>query len=200
MGAVTQRLYTAHDTVQRLNDELREQAIRDPLTGLFNRRYVDETMDLEIARAQRSGLPIGVLLIDLDHFKQINDTHGHDTGDAVLQAVAALLQDAVRSGDVVARYGGEEFLMVLPGIPRAPLVARAKAISQGVRSLAISCPGHVVTQRSCSIGVAVYPDHGLTAAAVIKVADTALYQAKEQGRDRVVVAEGEQAVMMPDPR
>lgn len=173
------------DTANRL---LHEQAIRDPLTNLFNRRYIDETLEIEIQRAQRSGLPIGVVVIDLDHFKQVNDTYGHAGGDVLLQAVAVVLQHHVRSGDLVSRYGGEEFLMVLPGIPLSPLYERATAIRAAVRHMRVSHAGQDLGPRTCSIGVAVYPDHGLDGRRVIQAADAALYQAKAAGRDQVVVA------------
>ena len=204
---LVQRLQTANQTLEikvqqrtaaldAANQTLRELALRDPLTNLFNRRYVDEMLEMEIRRSQRSGLPIGVLLIDLDYFKQVNDTYGHDAGDAVLQAVAALLEDQVRSGDIVSRYGGEEFLMILPGIPYPPLAQRAERICAAVRSMQVQHAGQDLGQRSCSIGVAVYPAHGLTSDAIIKTADAALYQAKGQGRDQVVVATG--SVELPE--
>ncbi|NJO82019.1 MAG: GGDEF domain-containing protein [Blastochloris sp.] len=198
---LVQRLRVANQTLETkvqartaaldaANVTLRELALRDPLTNLFNRRYVDEMLDMEIRRAQRSGLPVGLMLIDLDHFKQVNDTFGHDAGDALLQAVAALLVDHVRGGDIVARYGGEEFLMVLPGIPWPALVRRAARIGAAVRAMQVVQAGQDLGTRSCSIGVAVYPVHGLTTTAIITAADQALYQAKAQGRDQVVVATG----------
>ncbi|NOK64020.1 MAG: hypothetical protein GFH25_541220n50 [Chloroflexi bacterium AL-N10] len=207
----SQQLYYAHDYVQQINQRLqqrttelqqaltqldvanatlRDLALRDPLTGLFNRRYVDETLEIEIHRAQRSGLPIGIMLIDLDHFKHVNDTYGHDMGDALLQAVATLLQDYVRSGDIVARYGGEEFLMVLPGIPRPPLQKRGEMLCAAVRALCVIHNGQALGRCSCSIGIAIYPSHGSDAFGLIKAADQSLYQAKAAGRDCVVVADG----------
>ena len=189
LDAANASLKYTNDQLDAANASLRDLALRDPLTGLLNRRYVDETLDMDIRRSQRSGLPIGVLLIDLDYFKQVNDTYGHDAGDAVLQAVAALLEDQVRSGDIVSRYGGEEFLMILPGIPYPPLAQRAERICAAVRSMQVQHAGQDLGQRSCSIGVAVYPDHGLTGERVIKVADEALYQAKAAGRNQIVVAE-----------
>ncbi|MEM8534770.1 MAG: GGDEF domain-containing protein [Chloroflexota bacterium] len=170
------------------NESLRDLALRDQLTGLFNRRYADETLEIEIYRAQRSGLPIGVMLIDLDHFKQVNDTYGHDAGDTLLRAVAALLEEHVRSGDIVARHGGEEFFMMLPGIPLPPLEQRGEMICEAIRGLQVTHNGQDLGMRSCSIGIAAYPTHGRDSTGLVKAADQALYQAKAAGRDRVVVA------------
>ncbi|MEM8533410.1 MAG: GGDEF domain-containing protein [Chloroflexota bacterium] len=188
LDAANATLYHTNQQLDAANNSLRDLALRDPLTGLFNRRYVDETLDLEIYRAQRSGLPIGVLLIDLDYFKQVNDTYGHDAGDTLLQVVADVLQDQVRSGDIVARYGGEEFLMVLPGIPYPPLAERADRIRVAIQRLQVVHAGQDLGQRSCSIGVALYPDHGPESTTIIKAADDALYAAKAAGRNQVVVA------------
>lgn len=146
-------------------------------------------LEIEIYRAQRSGLPIGIMLIDLDHFKQVNDTYGHDAGDALLQAVAALLGDHVRSGDIVARHGGEEFFMMLPGIPLPPLEQRGEMLRKAIHALQVTHNGQDLGSRSCSIGIAVYPTHGSDSTGLIKAADQALYQAKESGRNCVVIAD-----------
>ncbi|NOK80959.1 MAG: hypothetical protein GFH27_549287n40 [Chloroflexi bacterium AL-W] len=185
------QLDTMNSQLDSANETLRDMALRDPLTQLFNRRYVDEALELEIYRAQRNGISIGIMVIDLDHFKHVNDTYGHDMGDVLLQAIATLLEEHVRSGDVVARLGGEEFLMVLPGIPLPPLRQRAEAICAAVRALQIEHNGQKIANRSCSIGIASYPDHGDVGTTLIRAADQALYQAKAAGRDQVMVAKDE---------
>lgn len=165
----------------QLRDELADLSVRDPLTGLFNRRYLEETLQRELARARRSGGPLCVLIADIDHFKNINDTLGHPEGDAALRAVARILTAGVRTDDVVCRFGGEEFVVVLPGMEPDLAVARAEALREEVRARA----PHAVTM---SIGVSAFPDHGRTAQQILTLADHALYEAKDRGRDRVVLA------------
>jgi diguanylate cyclase (GGDEF)-like protein len=177
-------------TIEELRAELQEQAIRDSLTGLFNRRYLDEMLARELARAEREGYPVSVALLDADHFKHLNDTYGHATGDRMLAAVGELLGDGVRGGDVACRYGGEEFLVILPNAGQEDAVARAEDWRTGCAALRVTTDDG--TDRTVgvtvSIGVATAPKDGADSAAVLAAADRALYAAKGGGRDRVVAA------------
>jgi diguanylate cyclase len=170
---------------QKLQTQLKEQANRDPLTGLYNRRYLDSTMVRELAHAKREGQALCLMLIDIDHFKKINDTCGHQLGDEVIKSLAHLLQDTARADDVVCRFGGEEFLLLLPNMPQAIAVARAEQWRKTFSDTVIDAAGHRI-QATLSIGMAEYPLHGLTQADLIGNADRALYRAKSEGRDRVV--------------
>lgn len=172
----------------RLRDALRQQSVRDPLTGLFNRRYLDEALAIEVPRATRAREPFSVIMLDLDHFKRFNDTHGHDAGDAVLQAIGGFLKRDVRGGDIACRYGGEEFCLVLPGTSLEVAQERGRQLCQGVRSLPLDFRGQALGTLTLSMGIATFPDHGETAETVLHVADAALYKAKAEGRDRFVVA------------
>jgi diguanylate cyclase (GGDEF)-like protein len=172
----------------KLRDSLRQQSIRDSLTGLFNRRYLEEALSLEIQRAKRNNSPFSVIMIDLDHFKRFNDTHGHEAGDVVLQTLGGFLQRHVRGGDIVCRYGGEEFTLVLPGSTLALAQQRAEELSEGVRSLHVDFNGSSLGPLSLSAGVATFPNHGEGAEMILQAADVALYRAKSEGRDRVIVA------------
>lgn len=169
-----------------LQARLSEQANRDPLTGLYNRRYLDSTLDRELARCQREGQPLSLMLIDLDHFKQTNDTYGHQAGDEVLRQLADMLGAQARMGDVACRYGGEEFLLLLPTMSQAAALEKAERwrteFSQNVIVF-----GEFRLQATLSIGVASYPAHGTTAQGLIRSADQALYLAKSGGRNCVVV-------------
>ncbi|MCL7942663.1 diguanylate cyclase [Marinobacter sp. ATCH36] len=171
-----------------LEDELSELAIRDPLTGLFNRREMTRLLDEEIARAERYGRALSLLWIDFDHFKNINDDHGHAAGDSVLKATSALLADSVRSVDVIGRFGGEEFVILLPEMDRL----EASETAERLRRLISETPqplGNGNTVRlTISIGISVFPDNGTDSRALCAAADTAMYQAKSSGRNRVVLA------------
>jgi diguanylate cyclase (GGDEF)-like protein len=172
----------------KLRDSLRQQSIRDPLTGLFNRRYLEESLLLEIQRAKRSNSPFSILMIDLDHFKRFNDTHGHEAGDIVLQTLGRFLQRHIRGGDIACRYGGEEFTLVLPGTTLELAQQRAEELCAGIRSLHVEFNGSSLGPLSFSVGIATFPNHGDGVELVLQAADMALYQAKNEGRDRVVVA------------
>lgn len=173
--------------IEALQENLRDQAVRDPLTGLFNRRYLMETLASEVTRSRRHDRPLTVALIDVDHFKRINDRHGHDVGDQVLTMVGAGLAGLVREGDVVCRYGGEEFVILLPdtnievGVERAERWRQALADHQ-------AAPPTIWDPVTMSIGVASLGWHGDTGEAMIAAADRAMYQAKRNGRDQVVSA------------
>ena len=171
----------------RLRETLRSQAIRDSLTGLFNRRYLEETMEREINRVKRQGASLGVIMMDLDHFKQYNDTFGHSAGDALLSALGSLLKSHIRGEDIACRYGGEEFLLILPGASMEIALERAESLRLAVKEMHLHYSGLKPT--TLSLGVAVYPDHGDNGLQLIQSADAALYRAKNAGRDRVVAAE-----------
>jgi len=166
-----------------LREILRVQSIRDRQTGLFNRRYMEECLVREIHRAQRREKPLGVIMLDVDHFKSFNDAYGHEKGDIVLRELGATIQQRVRQEDVACRYGGEEFVILMPDAPLSIAQERAEELREHVKRR-LKVEQHPVT---ISLGVAVYPDHGLTQEALLNAADSALYRAKEQGRDRVVV-------------
>lgn len=178
----------------RLREALRVMSLRDPLTGLFNRRYLEEALVLEFGRASRTHDGVGVIVGDLDHFKRLNDTHGHDGGDAALRAVAQVLVGNVRKGDIACRFGGEEFVLVLPGATLEQTRERADELRRSLAQLEVPFHGKLISPITMSIGVAVYPRHGSSPDAVLRQADKAMYQAKQGGRDRVVVAGGVQGV------
>ncbi|MGB9893105.1 MAG: diguanylate cyclase, partial [Candidatus Saccharicenans sp.] len=172
----------------KLRDSLREQSIRDPLTGLYNRRYLEETLERELLRARRAGQTVAVIMLDIDHFKKINDFYGHDAGDFVLQVLAQTLQKAVRAEDIVCRFGGEEFTVILPTLSLEKAIARAELICESVRHLELNFAGTILQKITLSAGVAAYPDHGEKWTEIIQAADLALLEAKKEGRDRVKVA------------
>ena len=172
----------------RLREVMRQQSSRDPLTDLYNRRYMEESLYRELRRSARETGGIGILMIDLDHFKALNDTYGHATGDVALRTIADFLKGAIRAEDIACRYGGEEFVVILPKASLADAVQRAEALRVGLRSMGDPPAAHFSTI-TISIGVAAFPDHGSTGDELLGAADRALYRAKEQGRDRVAVAE-----------
>lgn len=167
-----------------LRDRLRRMSIRDPLTNLYNRRYMEETLDRELERARRTGDEVGVVQLDIDRFKSFNDTHGHEAGDVVLQAIAEVLQTSVRNDDVACRYGGEELTLILPGVSLDAAEERAQSLLDRFRELVIPYRGSVLPAPTASMGVAVFPLHGTTPDALLRLADNALYLAKGAGRDR----------------
>lgn len=172
----------------QLRERLRQQSFRDPLTGLFNRRYLDETLQREIKRANRYHHPIGIIMLDIDHFKKLNDTYGHDGGDTVLRNIGTLLHSQVRGEDIACRYGGEEFTLILPSATLHQTTQRAELFREQIAQLDIMHNGTLLRKITASLGVACFPDHGTTDDTVMKAADTALYEAKHAGRNRVVVA------------
>ena len=176
------------EKVRQRTDELLQQAIRDPLTSLFNRRYLDETLPREIHRALREEESLAVVMIDLDHFKRFNDQWGHEAGDIVLLGVAEALLDGLRASDIACRYGGEELLVVMPGADADEAVRRITAIAAQARSVGARVMGREIEAITFSAGVATVPEHGDSAEVLVRAADRALYMAKETGRDRIVVA------------
>jgi diguanylate cyclase (GGDEF)-like protein/PAS domain S-box-containing protein len=172
----------------RLRDELRQQAIRDPLTKLFNRRYMEETLVRELSRAERNSHPVSVIMIDIDHFKDFNDIYGHEAGDLVLQTLAKFLGTRVRGSDVACRFGGEEFILILPSANLDLARKRAEQIRESIQSIQVKYGGQTLGPITLSLGVAVFPEHGVTSEAILQLADAALYRAKQNGRNRVVIS------------
>lgn len=173
----------------RLRETMRQQSITDPLTGLYNRRYLDETLRRELTRAARRQLPVAVIMLDVDHFKPFNDNYGHEAGDAVLRSLAALLQKHARAGDILCRYGGEEFAMIMPEMTAAIAAERAARLCEAARLLSVQYGGQPLGRITISAGIAVFPEHAAEAPELLRAADAALYAAKQAGRDRVVLAE-----------
>ncbi|MGY1700321.1 diguanylate cyclase [Geodermatophilus sp. SYSU D00766] len=185
--ALNARLAEQVEVIERLRAELAEEAVRDPLTGLHNRRHLDRALGADLASRPRTGR-LSVLLVDVDHFKSVNDRLGHAAGDRVLTAVARTLAGAVREGDTAARLGGEEFVLVLPGAGREQALERAEQVRRAIAGQRQALDGEDVGV-TVSIGVAVCPADGASAAALLEAADRALYTAKATGRDRVVTAD-----------
>lgn len=170
------------------NERLQHESIHDPLTGLYNRRYLEDTLQREVRRAVRAEHGLSVIMVDLDHFKKFNDTFGHDAGDEVLRETAALLAKSVRAEDIVCRYGGEEFIIILPMADFRIALSRAERIRDKVRELNVCHHGLPLGAISISGGVAALPQHGVQPRELIEAADAALYQAKREGRDRIIGA------------
>jgi len=183
---ITERKQLEHQ-LHQANRLLQEQAIRDALTGLHNRRYLDEALPRELQRAERQKQSVGIIMLDIDYFKPFNDTYGHDAGDTLLRAMGAILQEHTRGADIVCRYGGEEFTLVLPGASLAATQQRAEELRTEVQALMVEHGGQALAQVTISLGIAVFPEHGMTADSLIRAADQALYQAKRSGRNRVEV-------------
>lgn len=167
-----------------LQSQLREQAVRDSLTGLFNRRYLEETLDRELARAARESYPVSIIMIDIDHFKRINDTYGHEAGDVMLKALGDMLMNHSRRGDFACRFGGEEFLIVMPNMTPVIVQERATTLRQALKALAVQYGNHILTA-TYSMGIASYPANGDTRDSFLRAADQAMYAAKNAGRDDI---------------
>lgn len=177
--------------IEKLNRQLREQAIRDPLTGLYNRRYLEDTVARDMARLVSAGRPVALAVIDVDHFKEVNDTHGHITGDLLLRRLASVLLAQVRASDFVCRLGGDELIVVLPGAGEAVAVGRAERWRAAAARARIQATGQVEVRLTLSVGIACFRDPGEGFEAALRRADAALYRAKADGRDRVVSADVE---------
>jgi len=182
------RLQTQLIEIGMLQSQLREQAIRDALTNVFNRRYLEETLERELSRAERENYPLSVIMMDLDFFKDVNDTYGHEAGDVVLKTLAETVMRQSRHGDFVCRYGGEEFALVMPNIPVETAKQRADNLHHVVEALQIPYGVFNLTT-TISMGVAMYPEHGKTKEDLLRAADRAMYIAKHTGRNRVVIYE-----------
>ena len=178
----------------KLRQSLRDLSVRDPLTGLFNRRYLSESLGRELSRSKRRGLSLAVLAFDLDHFKDFNDSFGHPAGDAVLVAFARILQSYSRSEDIACRQGGEEFVLIAPEMEIGVALRRASELMLVLAAMDVMHEGQLLPKLTTSIGVAVFPQHGQTPESLLLQADQALYEAKAQGRNRVMVASTPDAV------
>jgi diguanylate cyclase (GGDEF)-like protein len=173
----------------KLREKLRAQSVRDPLTGLYNRRYLDECLEREVRRAARKHRSVGLILCDIDHFKQVNDRCGHEAGDAALKQLGRFLEAHVRGEDFICRYGGEEFILILPEASLRDTEQRAEAIRVGVREMRVDFPTEIPIRLTMSFGVAEAPALGTSPTQILRSADQALYEAKLAGRDRVVVGQ-----------
>lgn len=174
------------DENERLRVQLQEQAIRDPLTGVFNRRYFAEALDKENARAVRENIPYSLIILDVDHFKKVNDTYGHKCGDLVLQSLAKFLQENTRQSDIVCRFGGEEFVILMPDAAVEDARERGEYFRKKFETLTYGCNDKLV-YATFSAGIASFPLHADSGEALLSMADTALYYSKEAGRNRVTV-------------
>ena len=172
----------------KLWEKLADQSIRDPLTRLFNRRYMEETMQREIVRAARKQTKISIIMADIDHFKKFNDMHGHKAGDELLVKLADLLKSKIRGSDIACRYGGEEFILILPESAAEETYKRAEYLREEVKNMKVYFLDQLLPSITLSMGITTYPDHGIELNELIRVADIALYKAKEQGRDKVISA------------
>ncbi|HEY2919929.1 MAG TPA: diguanylate cyclase [Candidatus Binatia bacterium] len=170
----------------KLREKLREEAIHDPLTGLCNRRYLEENLARELHRARRRNSPLCVAMLDLDQFKHLNDTFGHDAGDSLLRQLGQMLREKLRKSDISCRYGGDEFVLVLPDSSLADTQQRVEQIRVLVKELQIRHGGQLLGTMTVSAGVAQAGEHGSNACELLRAADEALYAAKQSGRDRVV--------------
>jgi diguanylate cyclase (GGDEF)-like protein len=173
----------------RLQETLRYQVIHDPLTGLFNRRYMEEIFNRELDRASRRKMTIGVMMLDIDHFKLFNDTFGHAAGDAVLIEFGTLLKGYIRGEDISCRYGGEEFLLILPDASLHDTQRRAEQLLNEIQRMSVQHKGQPLPAITVSIGIASFPEHGSTIESLLTTADSALYRAKNEGRNQSVVAQ-----------
>ncbi len=183
-------LQKANEEFQALHATLREQATRDSLTGLFNRCYFNETIEREFARAKRENYPVSVMIMDIDLFKQINDSYGHAFGDETLRILSKLIKVNIRAGDIAYRYGGDEFVIVMPGAGIEIAKGRAELICKAFNATPIHEGGRALAA-TISVGMSIYPEHGDNGDDILHHADSALYQAKQGGRNHVRVWGGE---------
>jgi diguanylate cyclase (GGDEF)-like protein len=186
-GSVRRVTGTVQDVTERnrLQQALREQAVRDPLTGLFNRRYLDETLPRELHRCERTGEALTLAMLDVDHFKAFNDDHGHAAGDAVLREIGAFLGRSLRFGDIACRYGGEELTLILPGAEADIVQHRLDVLREQINRLVVICDGKPLPTVTVSIGIAQARRRDLDSGRLIGRADAALYEAKRRGRNQV---------------
>ena len=173
----------------RLRELLRNQSIRDPLTGLYNRRYLEESLNRELHRAKRTSRNVSVVMLDLDHFKHFNDTFGHQVGDILLKEVAGVIKSRVRAGDLACRYGGEEFSLIIAEVETEGAHKCVESIREAIKHLSLHNRGQTLGTITVSAGIATYPAHGVNSEDLIRVADEALYRAKKAGRDCIIVYE-----------
>jgi diguanylate cyclase (GGDEF)-like protein/PAS domain S-box-containing protein len=178
----------AQDALLKSQALLREQSVRDHLTGLFNRRYMEETLERELLRAARKQLSLGMIMLDVDDFKRFNDTWGHAAGDEILRELGSLLLRQVRGEDIACRYGGDEFILILPDASREVTRERAELICEYAKQFHLQFEGQSLAALTLSLGVAVFPQDGATSTGILRAVDSALYRAKQEGRGRVVAA------------
>jgi len=169
----------------KLREALRMQSIRDPLTGWFNRRFMEETLEREIIRAARNRSPLAILMLDVDNFKEFNDSYGHEAGDVALQSLCQLIKNHVRNEDAACRYGGDELVLILPDTSPELAGQRAEVIRAVVAKMEMQYLGQAAGTLTLSCGVATSPANGITAQELLRAADAALFRAKREGRDRV---------------
>lgn len=172
----------------RLREDLRVQAILDPVTNLYNRRYMEKALEVEVQRAINGNLPFSLIMLDIDHFKNFNDNYSYAAGDALLREMGFVLRSSVRADEVACRYGGEEFILILPGISLEAAVERAERLRETVRKMRVQLEGTSLGEVTISLGVASLPQHGLNTESLLRAVDTALHEAKYKGRNRVAVA------------
>jgi diguanylate cyclase (GGDEF)-like protein/PAS domain S-box-containing protein len=178
----------AQDALLKNQELLLEQSVRDHLTGLFNRRYMEETLERELLRCSRKHISLGIIMLDVDDFKQFNDTYGHAVGDVILRELGSLLTQYVRGEDVACRYGGDEFLIILPDVSQEITRERAELLCEHARNINVQIDGQSVETITLSLGVVVFPKDGSTNDIILQAADRALYRAKNEGRNRVAEA------------
>ena len=187
-NAVAERVSLALANL-KLRELLRNQSIRDPLTGLYNRRYLEESLNRELHRANRTGRNVSLVMLDLDHFKHFNDTFGHQVGDILLKEVAGVIKSRVRAGDLACRYGGEEFSLILAEVDSEGTHRCVESIRDAIKHLSLHHRGQTLGTITVSAGIATYPAHGDNSEDLIHAADEALYRAKKAGRDCISVYE-----------
>lgn len=181
-------LMAQENSLEKSRRSLQNQSILDPLTGLYNRRYLETLMQEELNIATEAGVPLGFLMIDIDNFKQVNELYGHDIGDRVLREVGQILSQSTRQTDSLFRHGGDEMMLVMPGTPIEVAERRAGQLRKNIETLVIPLEGQVIDSLTVSIGVSTYPEFGSTKDELVRAADQALYQAKAKGRNRVELA------------
>src|ERR1700722_5632549 len=187
-NAVAERISFALANL-KLRELLRNQSIRDPLTGLFNRRYLEESLTRELNRANRTGRIVSLVMLDLDHFKHFNDTFGHQVGDILLKEVAGVIKRRGRAGAFACRYGGEEFSLILAEVDTEGTYKCVESIRESIKHLSLHHRGQTLGTITVSAGIATFPTHGSTMEDLIRCADEALYRAKKSGRDCISVYE-----------
>jgi diguanylate cyclase (GGDEF)-like protein len=172
--------------VSKRKMELEDQVVRDPLTQIYNRRYLDATLPRELSRAKREAYPVAIIMLDLDHFKRVNDSFSHAAGDHVLKSFTALLSQGARDSDMVCRYGGEEFVVIMPGLNAERALERVEAWRAEQQATTLSYGEHEINI-TVSAGIAVFPEHGDSAELLLERADAMLYRSKNGGRNRISV-------------
>lgn len=194
MGHQLELVHTAVDSISlalanlMLRESLQETSMRDPLTTLYNRRFMEVTLERELQRMERSGEHLAIAMLDLDHFKALNDGFGHAAGDLVLKEFGGLMRSFRQGADVACRYGGEEFILILPEVDPAGVLDRMETLRQSIEKLSLSLDGAALPSISASIGISIFPQHGKDPQHLIKIADEAMYRAKREGRNRVIMA------------